>query len=216
MAQWWKIWVWCRRPPAVQELWVPSPGNLPHTGTFNEYPRLIFFRIDCFDLLAGQGILKSLLYHHSSKASILLHSALWVQISYPCMTSGKTIASTIWTFVGKEMSLLLNSLSMFAIVFLPRSKCLLISWLQSLSTVILGPKKIKSVTASTFFPFYFPWSDGTRCHDLSFLTLSFKPGFSLCSFTFIKRLFSSSSLSAIEWYHLHMLGWWYFSQQTWL
>ena len=121
-------------------------------STYNKYSGLIFFRIDCFDLLAGQGILKSLLYHHSSKASILLHSALWVQISYPCMTSGKTIASTIWTFVGKEMSLLLNSLSMFAIVFLPRSKCLLISWLQSLSTVILGPKKIKSITASTLSP----------------------------------------------------------------
>ena len=135
-------------------------------STYNKYSELIFFRIDYFDLLAVQGILKSLLYHHSSKASILLHSALWVQLSYSCMTNGKIIASNLWTFVGKVMSLLLNSLSTFAIAFLPRSKCLLISWLQSLSAVILEPRKIKSVTASTLSPlFSLNWWD--RCQYLS-------------------------------------------------
>ena len=98
----------------------------------NEYSRLISFRIDWFDLFAVQGTLKSLLQHHSSKASILQHSAFFmVQLSYPYMTTGKTIALTRWTFVGKVMSLLFNMQSRFVIVFLPRSKCLLISWLQS-------------------------------------------------------------------------------------
>ena len=88
--------------------------DLPHTGTFNEYPGLIFFRIDCFDLLAVQGILKSLLQHHSSKASILQHSAFFiVQLSYPYMTTGKTIALTGQTFVSKVVSLLFNTLSRF-------------------------------------------------------------------------------------------------------
>ena len=113
------------------------------------------------------------------------------------MTTGKTIALKRWTFVGKVMSLLFNMLSRLVITFLPRSKYLLISWLQSLSEVILEPPKIKSVTVSNF-PIYLPWSDGTRCHDLSFLMLNFKPTFSLSSFTFIKRLFSSASLSAIR------------------
>ena len=95
--------------------------------------------------------LKSLLQHHNSKASILWHSAFFmVQLSHPYMTTGKLIALTIWTFVGKVMSLLFNTLSRFVIAFLPRSKCLLILWLQSLSTVILELKKIKSVTVSTF------------------------------------------------------------------
>ena len=97
-----------------------------------EYSVLISFRIDWFDLLAVQGTLKSLLQHHSSKASILQHSAFFmVQLSHPYMTTGKTIALTIWTFVGKVISLLFNMLSRFVIAFLPRSKCLLISWLQS-------------------------------------------------------------------------------------
>ena len=104
----------------------------------NEHPGLISFRMDWLDLLAVQGTLKSLLQHHSSKASILQHSAFFtVQLSHPYVTNGKTTALTRWTFVGKVMSLLLNMLSRLVITFVPRSKCLLISWLQSPSTVIL-------------------------------------------------------------------------------
>ena len=128
----------------------------------NEYSRLIFFRIDWFDLLAVQGeskTLKSLLQHHSSKASVLQHSAFFmVQFSHPYMTMGKTIALTRWTFVDKVTSLLFNMLSRLVIVFLPRSKCLLISWLQSPSSVILEPEKIKSVTVSINSP--------TICHEV--------------------------------------------------
>ena len=106
----------------------------------NEHPALIYFRMDWLDLHAVQGTLKSLLQHHSWKASILWHSAFFtVQLSHPYMTTGKTIALTRWTFVGKVMSLLLNMLSRLVITFLPRSKCLLISWLQSPSAVILEP-----------------------------------------------------------------------------
>ena len=119
----------------------------------NEYSGFISFRIDWFDLLAVQGILKSLLQHHSSKASILQHSAFFmVQLSHPHMTTRKTIALTRWTFVGKVMLLLFNKLSRLVITFLPRSKHLLISWLQSPSAVILEPKKIKSDTVSTVSP----------------------------------------------------------------
>ena len=118
--------------------------------------------------------LKSLLQHHSSKASVLQHSAFsMVKLSNLYMTTGKTVALTIWTFVGKVMSLHFNMLSKVVIVFLPRSKCLLISCLQSLFTVILEPKKRKSVTASIFFPIYMPWSDGIRYHDLSSLSVEF-------------------------------------------
>ena len=107
---------------------------------FNEYSGLISFRMDLLDLLAVQGTLKSLLQHHSSKASILRHSAFFiVQLSHPYMTTGKNVALTRWTFVGKVMSLLFNMLSRLVITFLPRSKCLLISWLQSPSAVILEP-----------------------------------------------------------------------------
>ena len=107
----------------------------------NEYSGLISFRIDWLDLLAVQGTLKSLLQHHSSKASVLWHSVFsWSNFSHPYMTTGKTIALTRWTFVGKVMSLLFNMLPRFVIVFLPGSKYLLISWLQSLSTVILESK----------------------------------------------------------------------------
>ena len=110
----------------------------------NEHPGLISFRIDWLDLLAGQGTLKSLPQHHSSKASILRSSAFFtVQLSHPYMTSGKTIALTRWTFVGKVISLLFNMLSRWVITFLPRSKRLLISWLQSPSAVILEPPKNK-------------------------------------------------------------------------
>ena len=112
----------------------------------NEYSGLISFRMDWLDLLAIQGTLKSLLQHHSLKASVLRRSAFFiVQLSHPYMTTEKTIALTIWTFVSKVMYLLLNMLSRFVIAFLPRSKRLLISWLQSPSAVILEPKKIKSV-----------------------------------------------------------------------
>ena len=115
-----------------------------------EYSGLISFRMDWLDILAVQGTLKSLLQHHSSKASILQHSAFFiVQLSHPYMTIGKTKALTRWTFVGKVMFLLFNTLPMFVIAFLPRSKHLLISWLQSPSAVILEHPKIKSVTAST-------------------------------------------------------------------
>ena len=113
----------------------------------NEYSGLISCRMDWFDLLAVQGTLKSLLQHHSSKASILWHSVFFiVQFSHPYMTTGKTIALTIWTFVGKVMSRLFNMLSRLVVAFLPRSKHLLISWLQLPSSVILEPKKIKSLT----------------------------------------------------------------------
>ena len=110
-----------------------------------EHPGLISFRMDWLDLLAVQGTLKSLLQHHSSKASILQCSAFsTVQLSHPYITTGKTIALTRWTFVGKVMSLLLNMLSRLVIIFLPRSKCLLISWLKSPSAVMLEPKKKQS------------------------------------------------------------------------
>ena len=119
----------------------------------NEHPGLISFRMDWLDLLAVQGTLKSLLQHHSSKASILWCSAFFtVQLSHPYMTTGKTIALTRQTFVDKVMSVLFNMLSRLAITFLPSSKLLLISWLQSPSAVILEPKKIKSATVSTVSP----------------------------------------------------------------
>ena len=114
-----------------------------------EHPGLISFRMDWLALLAVQGTLKGLLQHHSSKASILRHSAFFiVQLSHPYMTTGKTTALTRWTFAGKIMFLLFNMLSRLVITFLPRSKCLLISWLQSPSAVILEPPKIKSATVS--------------------------------------------------------------------
>ena len=119
----------------------------------NEHPGLISFRMEWLDLLSVQGTLKSLLQHHSSKVSILQHSPFFtVQLSHPYMTTGKTIALTRWTFVGKVMSLLLNMLSSLVIIFLPRSTCLLISWLQSPSAVILEPPKIKSDTVYTVSP----------------------------------------------------------------
>ena len=121
----------------------------------NEHPGLISFRMDWLDFLAVQGTLKSLLEHHSSKASILWRSAFFtVQLSHPYMTTGKTIALTRRTFVGKVISLLFNVLSRFDIAFLPRSKCLLISWLQSLSTVILEPKEV--CCSFHCFPIYLP------------------------------------------------------------
>ena len=125
----------------------------------NEYSGLISFRIDWLYLLAVKGTLKRLLQHHSSKASILRHSAFFiVQLSHPYMSIGKTIALTRQTFVGKVMFLLFNMLSRLVIVFLPRSKHLLISWLQSPSAVILEPKKVKSLTVSIVSP--------SICHEV--------------------------------------------------
>ena len=119
-----------------------------------------------------------------------------VQVSHLYMTTGKTIALTKQPFVGKMMSLLFNMLSRFVIAFLPRSKCLLISWLQSPSTVILEPKKIKSVTVSIFFPIYLPWRNGTRCHDLSFfMNVEFQHAQCL--------LGSAFATDAMKWMTLH-------------
>ena len=140
----------------------------------SEYSGLISYRIDWFDLLAVQGTLKSLLQHHSSKASILKCSAFFiVQLSQPYMTTGKTIALTRQTFVGKVMFLLFNMLFRLIIAFLQRSKCLLILWLQSPSSVILELPKNKVSHYFHCFPIYLPWSDGTRCHDLNFLNVEF-------------------------------------------
>ena len=125
----------------------------------NEYSGLISFRMDWLDLLAVQGIIKSLLQHHSSKASSLRCSAFFiVQLSHPYMTTERTITLTRWTFVGKVMPMLFNMLSRLVIIFLPRSKCLLISWFQSPSAGILEPRKIKSATVSTVSP--------SICHEM--------------------------------------------------
>ena len=183
---------WCH--PAISSTVVPfssCPQSLSASGSFpmsqlftwggqsigsfsfsispsNEHPGLISFRMDWLDLLAVQGTLKSLLQHHSSKASIFRCSAFFtVQLSHPYMTTGKTIALTRQTFVGKVMSLLFNMLSRWVITLLPRSKCLLISWLQSPSAVILEPND-----SFHCFLMYLPWSIGTRCHDLSFLNVA--------------------------------------------
>ena len=165
----------------------------------NEHLGLISFRMDWLHLLAVQGTLKNLLQHHSSKASILQCPAFFIgQLSHLYMTTGKTIAFTRQTFVSKVMSLLFNMLCKLVITFLPRSKHLLISWQQSLSVVILEPPKIKSATVSTASP--------SLCHEVMgpdamifvFYMVTFKPTFSLSSFTFIKRLFNSSSRYAIR------------------
>ena len=143
-----------------------------------EHPGLISFRMHWLDLLAVQGTLKSLLQHHSSKASILRRSAFFIfQLSHPYMTTGKTIALTRQTFVDKVMSLLLNMLSRLVITFLPRFKCLLISWLQSLSVVILEPKKIKSDTVYTVSPSISHEVIGPDAMIFVFWMLSFKPTF---------------------------------------
>ena len=150
----------------------------------NEHPGLISFRMDWLDLLAVQGTLKSLLQHHRSKASILLCSAFFiVQLSHPYMTTGKTMALTRRTFVGKVMSLLFNMLSRLVITFLPKSKRLLISWLQSPSAVILEPKEIKSDTVSSFpiyknalAHYFFPILFSQSCKSPSPLFVSFHIG----------------------------------------
>ena len=149
-------------PPSIRVFSNESTLHMrwPKYGSFSlsiipskEHPGLISFRMDWLDLLAVQGTLKSLLQHHSSKTSILRRLAFFtVQLSHPCMTTGKTIALTRRTLVSKVMSLLFNILPRLVITFLPRSKRLLISWLQSPSAVILEPPKIKSDTVSTFSP----------------------------------------------------------------
>ena len=187
---------WCH--PTISSSVIPfssCPQSFPASGSFpmsqfnirwskywsfsfsispsNEYSGLISFRMDWLDLLPVQRTLKSLLQHHSSKASILLHSAFFtVQLSHPYMTTGKTRALTRWAFVDKVMSLLFSMLSRLVITFLPRSKHLLISWLQSPFVVILESPKIVSHCFHCF-PIYCPWSDGTRCHDLHFLNVEF-------------------------------------------
>ena len=146
----------------------------------NEYSGLISFRMDWLDLLAVQGTLKSLLQHHSSKASILWCLAFFiVQLTHLYMTTGKTIALTGQTFAGKVMSLFFNMLSRLVIAFLPRSKCLLISWLQSPSAVILEPLKIKSATVSIVFPSICHEVMGPGAMIVVFWMLSFNPLFTL-------------------------------------
>ena len=165
----------------------------------NEYSGLISFRTDWLDLLAVQGTFKSLLQQHSTKTSILWHSAFFiVQLLHPYMTTGKTTTLTKGALVDKGMSLLFNMLSRLVITFLPRCKHLLISRLQSPSAVIWEPPKIKSVTVSTVSPSICYGVMGPDAMILVFWMLSFKATFSLSSFTFLKRLFNSSSLSIIR------------------
>ena len=161
----------------------------------NEYSGLISFRMDCFDLLAVQGTLSCLLQHHSSNTSILWHSAFFmVQVSHPYMTTGKTIALTRWTFVRKVLSLLFNMLYRLVIAFLPGSRRLLISWLQSPSAVILESMKRKSVTVSIVSPSICHEVIGLDAMIFVFWMLSFKPAFHspllLLLFAFIKFLFT--------------------------
>ena len=162
--------------------------------------------------LAVQSALKSLLKYHSLKTSILWCSAFFiVQLSHPYMTTGKTIALTRRTFVGKVMSLLLNMLSRLVINFLPRSKCLLISWLKSSSGVIFEPPQNKVFHFFHGFPIYLPWSDGTRCHDLSFLNVVLSQLLSLSSRGSLVPLW----LPPLRWCHLHIWDYWYFFWQSW-
>ena len=156
---------------AFHIMW-PRYWSFSFISPSNEYSGVIYFRIDWFDLLAVQGTLKSLLQHHSAKESILRCSTFFmVQLSHPYVMTGKTIVSTIHTLACKVTSLLFNMLSRLVIAFLPRSKYLLISWLQSPSAVILETKKKKVLHCFHCFPIYFPWSDGTRGHDLCFLNV---------------------------------------------
>ena len=179
----------------------------------NKHPGWICFRKDWLDLLAVQGTLKSLLQHHSSKASILWRSAFFtVQISHPYMTTRKIIALTSWTFVGKVMSLLLNMLSRLVITFLPRSKCLLISQVQSPSAVILEPPKMKSLTVSIVSP--------SICYEVmgpNAMILIFWMGSLSQMFHSPLSLPSRGSLVPLHflpwgWCHLIMYSYWYFSR----
>ena len=163
------------------------------------YSGLISFKTDWFDLPTVRGMLKSLLQHHSLKASILWCSGFFIaQLSHPYMTSGKTIAWSIWTFIGKVMSLLFSTLSRFVITFLPRGNRFPISWLQSPSAVILEPRKRKSITAPRFSPSVRHEVMGLDAMILVSLIFSFKLAFSPSFVTLIKRLFSSFLLSTIR------------------
>ena len=174
-------------PPSIRvfsdesALWIRWPKYWSFSFSIspsNEHPGLISFRMDWLDLPAVQGTLTSLLQHHSSKASILRHSAFFtVQLSHPCMTTGKTIALTRWAFVDKIMSLVFNMLSMLVIIYLPRSKHLLISWLQSPSAVILEPRKIKSATVPTVSP--------SICHEVIFYPYWHQYYYYLCCWSII-------------------------------
>ena len=178
----------CSFPSHLQSF--PASGSFPMSqffasggqsiGSFsfsispsNEYSGLFAFRMDWWDCLPVQETLKSLLQYHSPKASVLQCSAFFiVQISHQYITTGETIALTRWTFIGKVMSLLFNMLSRLVITFLPRNKHLLISWLQHHCSIVGAPKS-KVCHCFHCFPIYLLWSDGTRCHDLSFLNAEF-------------------------------------------
>ena len=176
-------------PPSIRvfsdesALWIRWPKYWSFSFSIspsNEHPGLISFRMDWLDLPAVQGTLTSLLQHHSSKASILRHSAFFtVQLSHPCMTTGKTIALTRWAFVDKIMSLVFSMLSMLVIIYLPRSKHLLISWLQSPSAVILEPRKIKSATVPTVSP--------SICHEVIFYHYWHQYYYYLCCWSIISQ-----------------------------
>ena len=174
----------------------------------SEYSGLISFKMDWLYFPAVQGTLKSLLQHHSSKASILQHSAFFiVQLLHPYMTTGKTIALTRWIFVGKKCLCFFNMLSRLVIAFLSWSKLLLISWLQSPSTVIFEPKKIKSVTVFTVSPSIRHKVMGPDAMISAFWMMSFKPTFSLSFLTFTYRIFSSSlsDIRVVSSAHLRLL-----------
>ena len=170
-------------PPSISLLqWVNSSHEVAKVLEFQlsiipskEIPGLVSFRMDWLDLFAVQGTLKNLFQHHSSKAAILQRSAFFtVQLSYPYITTGKTIVLTRRTLVGKVMSLLFYMLSMLVIAFLPRRKHLLISWLQSPSIVTLDPPTPNKVFHYFHcFPIHLPWSDRTGCHDLCFPNVEF-------------------------------------------
>ena len=165
--------------------------------------------------LLSKGLSRVLQYH-SLKASILWHSAFFmVQLWHLCMTTGKTIALTIQNVVSKVLSLFFNMLSRLVISFLPRSKCLLMSWLQSLSAVILELKKMKSLTVSALSPSISHEIMGLEAMIFIFWMLTFEQAFSVSYFTFAKRLFNSSSLSTIKVVSSAYLNCWYFSPQSW-
>ena len=177
-----------------------------------EHPGLISFRMDWLDLLAVQETLKSLLQHHSSKASILWHPAFFiVQLSHPYMTTGKTIALTIWTFACKVMSLLFNTLSRSH--SFPSKEQASFNFMAAVTIHSdFGDQENKVCHCFHCFPIYLPWSDEWI---LNSWMLNFMSVFSLSSLTFIKRLFNSSSLMAIRVVYLHIRGYWYFPWQSW-
>ena len=173
-------------------------------------------RLTGFELLGTTGALKSLLQNHSSKTSVLQHSAFFIVCpALTCVHDYWKEHSLDYTDLCQQSDVFaFNTLSRFVRAFLPRSHRLLISWLQSPSTVTLEPRKRKSVTASTFSPSICHVSDGTRCHDITFLVLSFKPAFSLSSFTPIRGSLVPLHFLPLEWYRSHIGGCWYFSQQS--